>query len=289
MSRLMLSVPDATGLRMARSISRRELFLWLATALFANQAVQLLDLTSFSAFFQSLSDQNYIYWFGCYVTLYRLSRSDAQAPARRTDWYFASAVLVAILLSSFVAYRFAIGLIATVLALYLFALRREDRELKAASIVLLALSAHLVWGPILFQLVTPELLNADAAVVGTMLKLVRPDIIWNGTTFQTPGSFAISLVGACSSFHNLSTALLACAAATMFSRTGWIRQDLVKLAVAIVVMILMNAARICLMAWSPAAYEFWHDGSGAPILNVVMTVTLLLIAFWGAAPRSARV
>ena len=154
--------------------------------------------------------------------------------------------------------------------------------------MILALSAHLVWGPILFQLLTPELLRADAALVGSMLTLVRPDIIWNDTTFQTPESFAISLVGACSSFHNLSTALLACAGATMLVRTNWTRPDFAKLGAAVVVMILMNDVRLCLLAWSPAGYKFWHDGAGSPMLDFLMTAALLTVAFWGAVPRSNR-
>jgi exosortase/archaeosortase family protein len=274
--------------RLAQPVGRRELFLWLAAALFANQAILLLNFGSFSEFSESLALQNYIYWFGCYVALYRINKSDARASPEGTDWYFVFGMLLAILLSSFIAYRFAIGLIATVMALYLLILGRPDPELRAAGIVILALSAHLVWGPILFQLLTPELLRADAALVGNMLTLVRPDIIWNDTTFQTPESFAISLVGACSSFHNLSTALLACAGATMLVRTNWTRPDFAKLGAAVVVMIFMNDVRLCLLAWSPASYKFWHDGAGSPLLGFLTTVALLTVAFWGAVPRSNR-
>src|SRR5437868_2690147 len=241
MTFLTLQVRTFTLSGIARPVSRRELLLWLAAALFANQAVLLLNFSSFPEFLKSLALQNYIYWFGCFVAFYRINRSTRLAP-KVTDQGFVFGMLLALLLSSFIAYRFAIGLIATVLALYLLIAGRADRELHAAGFVMTALAAHLVWGPILFQLLTPELLRADAALVGNMLALLRPDIIWNDTTFQTPGSFAISLVGACSSFHNLSTAALACAAATMFTRTGWTRLDLAKLAAAVVVMILMNDA-----------------------------------------------
>ena len=272
--------------RVVRPLVRSELLLWLAIALFANQAIQLLSFDSLSTFVESLTNQNYVFWFGCYVTLYRLARSELRSPSK-SDWIFAITILLALLAASFVGYRFSIGVIATVFAFYLL-LDRADRELKAASTVLLALSAHLFWGPIVFQYFTPELLRADAALVGGMLKVVRPDIVWNDTTFYTTPDFAISLVGACSSFHNLSTALLACVAATMFMRTEWAQRDIPRLLAAIVSMILMNDARLCLLAWSPSAYAFWHNGAGAPLLALLMTATLLVIAFWGAAPRSGR-
>jgi exosortase/archaeosortase family protein len=194
----------------------------------------------------------------------------------------------AMLLSSFIAYRFSIGFLATALGVYLLVFSRADGESKAAGAVLLALSAHIVWGPILFQFLTPELLRADAALVGGMLKVVRPDIIWSDTTFQTPEGFTISLVGACSSFHNLSTALLACAAATMFMRTNWMKQDLAKCAAAVAVMIFLNDVRICLLAWSPASYEFWHNAAGSSLFSFFVTATLLTVAFRGAVISSGR-
>lgn len=270
--------------RMVRPIARGELFLWLAAALFANQAIQLLSFDSLFAFIESLANQNYVFWFGCYVTMYRLGRSAVRAPAR-SDVVFAIAMLLVLLAASFIGYRFSVGIIATALGLYLL-LDRTDRELNASSTVLLALSVHLVWGPIVFQFFTPELLRADAALVGGMLKLVRPDIVWNDTTFYSAPNFAVSLVGACSSFHNLSTAVLACVAATMFMRTDWRRRDLPRLLAAVAIMIFMNDTRICLLAWSPAAYAFWHDGAGAPLFGLLMTATLLAVAFGGAAPRS---
>src|SRR3954451_2592737 len=92
---------------LARPVSRRELLLWLAAALFANQAVLLLNFSSFPEFCKSLALQNYIYWFGCYVAFYRINRSDARASPERTDWLFVFGMLLAILLSSFIAYRFA--------------------------------------------------------------------------------------------------------------------------------------------------------------------------------------
>jgi hypothetical protein len=287
MSHLPLSLPNGIYSRLARAIGRRELLLWIAVALFANQAIQVLDFSSLSALGTSLANQNYIYWFGCYVVLYRISASDDQV-AESTDWYFAFATMLAMLLSSFIAYRFAIGFLATAMAFYLLLFRRADRELKAAGVVMLALSAHLVWGPILFQFLTPELLRADAALVGGMLKVVRPDIIWTDTTFQTPGNFAISLVGACSSFHDLSTALLACAAATMFMRTNWIRSDVVRIAAAGAAMIFINDARLCLLAWNKASYDFWHAGAGAPLIGFFTTIVLLVVAFCGTMPRNSR-
>jgi exosortase/archaeosortase family protein len=288
MSQLRLTPLSSYVSPLAHPVSRGELVLWIVGALFANQAVHLLDFSSLSAFSTNLAQQNYIYWFGCYVVLYRLSASEDRTPAGVNDWPLAAAMMIAMLLSSLIAYRFTLGALETVVALYLLVVRRSDRQMKAAGIVLLALSAHLIWGPILFQVFTPELLRGDAAVVGGMLKAVRPDIVWTDTTFKNPDHFAVSLVGACSSFQNLSTAMLACAAATMFMRTEWKRSDTLRAVFAGVVMIFINDIRLCLLVWDKSYYDFWHQGAGAPLIGFVTTIALLAIAFSGGLTRQGR-
>jgi Transmembrane exosortase (Exosortase_EpsH) len=179
---------------------------------------------------------------------------------------------------------FCIGLLATLVAFYLLILNGGDRNLKAAGAVLLAVSAQLVWGLIFFRLFTPELLRADAGLVGTFLMALRPDIIWEGTSFFAPDGHAVSLIAGCSSFNNVSTAVLACAAVAMLRRTEWVRGDIATIAIACVAMILINSARICLFAWSVAFHDYWHDGEGAQILGISQTLIVLAMAWWGAGP-----
>jgi exosortase/archaeosortase family protein len=275
-------MPVSTGV--VSGIGRRELLLWVVICLFANQALQLLDIGSYEAFAASLAAQNIIYWLACYAVIYRLSESDRARPADRLDCFLALAICVSILFTSFLPYRFGIGLLTTISAGYLLIADRGDRNLKAAGSVLLAVSAHQVWGPVLFQFLTPELLRADAALVGEILAWLRPDIVWSENSFHAPDGHSISLIGGCSSFNNVSTAVLACATVAMLTRTDWYRRDITTLAIACVVMILANAARLCLLAWSGPLHLFWHDGAGAQILGIAQTILVLLIAWWGAAP-----
>ncbi len=270
------------------SIGRRELLLWIVGCLFANQALLLLDVVSFDAFAASLLTQNDIYWLACAVTLYRLSLSDPVIRADRLDCALALALGALILCTSFLPYRFGIGLLATLVALYLLMLDHGDRNLKAAGAVLLAVSTQLVWGPIVFQLFTPELLKADAALVGTTLMALRPDVVWSGTTFFAPDGHAVWLIAGCSSFNNVSSAVLACVAVTMLRRNEWVRRDIKTIVIASVVMILINALRICLFVWSKDYREFWHDGAGAQILAIAQTLVVLAIAWWGAAPSRLK-
>jgi hypothetical protein len=267
------------------SIGRREAYLWVAICLLANQAVQLIDTGSLQAFAASLAAQNYIYWLACYVVVYRLNVSDKAARATRLDVCLVLAICVLVFFLSFLPYRFGTGLLATVTAFYFLTAGGGDRNLKAAGGVLLALSTQLVWGPIVFQLFTPELLRADAALVGEVLASLRPDISWQGASFLAPGGHAIALIGGCSSFNNVSTAVLACVAVAMLIRTEWVGRDFATLLIACTMMILVNTLRLCLLAWSGPSHDYWHDGDGAQILGIAQTIAVLLIAWWGAAPR----
>jgi exosortase/archaeosortase family protein len=281
-----LELPALSGV--VAGIGRRELLLWVVICLFANQALQLLDIGSYEAFAASLAAQNIIYWLACYAVIYRLGGSDGAHPANRLDCFLASAICVSIFFTSFLPYRFGVGFLTTMTAGYLLLVNRGDRNLSAAGGVLLAISAHQLWGPVLFQLLTPELLRADAALVGEVLASLRPDIIWSGTSFHAPDGHSILLVGGCSSFNNVSTAVLACATVAMLRRTEWVQRDIATLAVACLVMILVNTARLCLLAWSGPQYLFWHNGAGVQILGIAQTLLVLLIAWWGAAPPGRR-
>lgn len=273
-------LPDATATGAA--LGRREAYLWSVICLLANQAVQLIDATSFAAFASSLADQNYIYWFTCYVVIWRVWVSDRAAPATKTDLWLLAAFCLATIVASLVPYRFTTGVLATVTAAYFLTVPGADRNIRAAGCVLLALSTQLVWAAMLFQFFTSDLLPVDATLVGLVLEHMRPDIIRNGTTFDAPDGHAIMLVGGCSSFNNLSVALLACVSVIMLSRTEWVRRDLLTIAIASGVMIALNVLRICLLCWSTASYAFWHDGPGTPVFAVGQTLAVLLIAWWGA-------
>jgi hypothetical protein len=280
-SAALASSPAAAGVA---PIPRRELLLWIVVCLFANQTLLLLNVESLDAFSASLLTQNDIYWLACGVTIYRLHASDQSVRADRGDCILAAGLAVCTLLSSFLPYRFGIGLLATLVALYLLRFDRGDRNLKAAGYMLLAVSMQLVWGPIVFQLFTPQLLSADAALVGTMLREFRPDIVWSGTNFFAPDGHAVSLIAACSSFNNVSSAVLACAAVAMLRRNRWVRRDVTTAITASAAMILVNAVRICLFAWSENYRLFWHDGAGAQMLGIAETLVVLAIAWLGSAP-----
>ena len=268
--------------RSRSELSRRELFLWMVVALLANHALHTIDTQSFKALLQSLASQNLIYWFSCYVIVRGLLDSDPEPLAIQRDLWVAIAGGLALFLSSFVGYRFAIGLLTTFVAFYILLNGSKDGALKSVGTVLLALSIHLIWAPMIFRIVTPELLAADAAAVHLFLSVFRPDITMVGTTFYGANNHVITLVGGCSSFQNVSIAMLASVSVTMLVRPYWVRNDIYWILAICTTMIVINVIRLGILAWSFGVYDFWHNGAGVSIIALTQTVIIAIMSYLGA-------
>ncbi|MBZ0216303.1 MAG: archaeosortase/exosortase family protein [Fimbriimonadaceae bacterium] len=267
---------------MRGSITRREVALWTVIYILANHALHAVDIQSLWSFVQSLASLNLIYWLACYVIVRNVLSSNDKPSAESTEIIAALFVGITISLTSFVGHRVGVGVMSTFVALYLLWFHNNDQALKAAGAVLLALSVHLVWGRILFQAFTPQLLTADAAAVDLVLSILRPDITLVGSTFYAANDHVVSLVGSCSSFNNVSIALLASVAVTMLVRHYWVRSDIVWLLAICIVMISINVLRLCVLAWDVDLYLYWHNGPGGPMLALAQTAIIGVMSYCGA-------
>ena len=68
---------------------------------------------------------------------------------------------------------------------------------------------------------------------------------------------------------------------TMLHRQVWRRLDILVGLSACLAMYLMNAARIVKMALGKQDYHYWHDGAGAELFGLAVTVTIAAICFAG--------
>ena len=106
--------------------------------------------------------------------------------------------------------------------------------------------------------------------------------------FIATGTHQIVVYEACTSFHNISLAMLAFVAITKFFRLEWRRCDLTTVLVLVVVTVAMNSLRLFLMASSaPGMLDFWHVGTGSQIINASLSGLIAAICLWRAQPRGA--
>ena len=182
--------------------------------------------------------------------------------------------------------RFAGPLALTGLGVWLVS--RRDAGLRAAATVVFALAGHQLWGKLVFNVTSPELVRFDAAMVGRAVMLTHPGAAWHDNVISVGGGHAIAVLEGCSSFTNASAAFLAWVAMTMLERPAWAARDLWVGATVVGAQIVLNVGRMYLMALSAGLYAYWHDGAGAQIYVAVASGLAVLIAGFGARWATPR-
>lgn len=285
-----MTVVDAAALqtknretRGNHNLQRREIFIWAVAILLLNQLLYQIKEDWSASLERLVYDLGAIGAFqlmAWYVVFGLLHESDPVSVARWRD-LLATAALCLLL---FIPMSPAIWVAALGIAIYLFLFNNGDPRLRAAATVLAGLAVQQYWGHIFFNLVAFPLLRAETAAVGTILAAVRPGTLWQENMITGPDGFGIVVYGPCSSFHNVSLAILCWLTVSRWRHLNQWRCDLVMLSVVAGAMILLNLLRLCLMAWNRDLYDYWHVGPGGDIFAIAASIVILSIALYGSRP-----
>lgn len=269
-------------------LPRRDLFLWVCAIIFFNQLLAAVNQLPSASPGQALSDLAAVSVFqimAWYAIFRLLASSDPTQVAQPRDILIA----LALCLPLFLPTTRTIKVLALGAAIFTWIRGRGDPKLRAAGVVLAALTIQEYWGRIVFDLCALPLLRAETAVVGTLVQAVRAGTVWQGNVISGPSGFGIIVYSGCSSFHNLSLAMLCWLTVSKLRNQNWRSRDLVTGGVIGVTMIACNVMRLCLMAWSPDLYEYWHDGLGAQIFAVGASVMVLVLSLYGSRPATRAI
>ena len=217
-----------------------------------------------------------------YAVFRLLASSDPAPVAQLRDFLIAVALCCLVFVPS--TRMIWVAALGVVILCWLFS--GGDRKLRAAGIVFAALSVQELWGRIFFDLFALPLLRAETAVVGTMLRAVRAGTEWRDNVISGPSGHGIVVYDYCSSFHNLSVAVLCWVTVRSLQDRSWQVRDFVTGCVLGMTMVLFNMTRLCLMAWDANLYHYWHDGVGVQIFDIGASTTILLMSLYGS--RSAE-
>ena len=175
----------------------------------------------------------------------------------------------------------------TGLGLWLFL--KQDDQTRAAGAVFLAMASQQFWGHLVLSALAPELVRVDAALVGEAMVHTVSGSTWRDNIITAPSGYAIVVLEGCSSFANVSTALLAWVAFGRLERARWLRRDLFVGAAIVMTQIVLNVARMYLMAQSYPSYLYWHDEGGKQIYVAAASASAVLISIvgthWASRPR----
>jgi hypothetical protein len=272
--------------RNERHLTRRDTFLWAAFIFIAHDLFDILteippaSVSQLITNFAAVGIFQYLAWYAIFRLLHS---SNAAVPASALDVFAAVAGCFLLLLPT----GRSIWIASTGMAAYWWVQSRGDLKLRAAAIILAALSIQELWGRVLFHLVAYPLLCVEAAIVGSILEIIRPGTVWQDNVITGPSGNSILLYEPCSAFHNLSLAMLCWVTLSRLRHQGGILRDFrTGLAVGLT-MVSWNVARLCLMAWDLDLYHYWHDGSGTQIFELGASISILSLSLYGLKPVQA--
>ena len=268
-----------------RGLSRRYIFIWISAILFANQILYVyknISLASIETLITDLCEIGIFQYMAWYAVFRLLSLSHPDPVGCWRDLLTGAALCLLI----FVPTNRMIWIAATGIGIYIWIFNGGDLKLRGAGVVLTALSVQEFWGHNFFDLVAIPLLHAETAVVGTMLEATQGGTGWQENVITGPNGHGIIIYPFCSSFHNLSLALLCWVTVSRLRYQNWQARDLVMGCIIAGTMILLNVGRLYMMALSADLYHFWHDGTGYQIFAVGASLTILLLSLYGLRPTA---
>lgn len=207
---------------------------------------------------------SWAFWFAFAVAV-GLALREPAAPARPRDLAVcAAAVLAALFPLSQVAAVACTGLAAAILID-----RVSGRHLRAAAMVLMAISVQILWARLLMLFFVQPIATLDAHVVSLVID--RP--VHGHDVLFADGSHTLSILAGCTSVQNASIALVLYVAVVRAFRPEPRRFEVLALAGVFASVVALNVARLALMAQSITLFHLVHDGVGAGVVNAIITAT----------------
>ena len=150
-----------------------------------------------------------------------------------------------------------------------------------ASIIFLAITLPMFWGPLLLRALAAPFLWIDAVLVSNLIGTSR---IGNAVAFSDGlGSFQI--FPPCSSFHNTSLAFLAWLTATQYFGHKWSPIDIAWCLLATLSVLSVNVVRLGLIGLHREHFDTIHGSFGSMIADGMSLSLILIICLIGVRRR----
>lgn len=132
-----------------------------------------------------------------------------------------------------------------------------------------------LWMTVGFKSLAPMLLPLDAAMAAAGLRVAGFATQVTNNVVEVAGGNSIVVLVTCATFHRMPLALLAAVALAPAVSP----RPLIAMCLTVAICYFaLNLARLVAMGWSPEAYAFMHDGTGASLYDAAQTMLVFLVA-----------
>jgi hypothetical protein len=176
-----------------------------------------------------------------------------------------------------------------VMALGIWEILRRPRDIhyRAGILIFIAAGARELWVATAMKMLSPWLLHIDAVLARTMLGLLGHPSVVTGNLIETDQGMVLAVLMSCSSFANISLALLTWLVLTRWLRPHFERRDLAAALLVALAVILINLTRLTIMGLGPADYELAHGPIGQTTTELAILIATLVVTYWGLSNGSA--
>jgi exosortase/archaeosortase family protein len=261
----------------AAAIDRPTLYFWVFLIAAANKlaGMILVSVTSVgwasSAF--NLFGVSAILWVALVAGLL-LVRGGHSEPIRRDDFAIAVLVICAAIVPIYSASAAALALAS----FYAIVTNPPGSGLRRGSIIFLAMTSSLIWGPLLLTFFNGPILRLDAYLVS---HLAGAHAVGNQVQF-IGSSDAFLIAAGCSSFHGMSLAVVFWATVNQWFEVRFTWASLLWIGAALVATIGINAMRMVAIAHFPDHFDALHVGWGAQLAAWATLILVVAICVYGA-------
>ena len=151
----------------------------------------------------------------------------------------------------------------------LFVFCRSDRRLASLGQLCLGLAWIDLWGPIVMGLINQWLLPIETALAHLPLSLFGSFSL-AGNVILGANGHDVLVLEPCSAFRNTIAMAFVWLSLMKILRLDFSFWNVYILAIGVAIVVLLNTARIGVMAFSYDQYIFWHLGPGLTIVKITM-------------------
>jgi hypothetical protein len=151
---------------------------------------------------------------------------------------------------------------------------RSDKRIASLGQLCIGIVWIDYWGPLVLDLIKPWLLPIEALFAFLPLWLFGSFSL-DGTVIANGTGYAIQVFEPCSAFHNTITTAFIWLSLMKIMKMDFHLRQYCYLVLALAVVVLLNTARISILAISENQYLFWHMGAGLWIVKLTMLTTIL--------------
>jgi len=164
--------------------------------------------------------------------------------------------------------------------------RPRDVHYRAGVIIFIAAGARELWVATAMKMLSPWLLHIDAVLTRTALGWLGHPSVVTGNLIETDQGMVLAVLMSCSSFANISLALLTWLVLTRWLRPHFERRDLAATLLVALAVIVVNLTRLTIMGLGPVDYELAHGPIGRTTTELAILITTLAVTHWGLSNGS---